>query len=85
MLKDLVYTEHFYRHAYHKDKTLLEWAIIWFKTSNDGFYKLYGFNFNPFDYPNLYEIARKIVHGKYAQKGSLDYDFKRLHGTERTS
>lgn len=47
----------------YKGKSLIDWAIIWFKTSNDGFYALYGFNFNPHKYPYLYEIARKRVYG----------------------
>lgn len=38
-------------------------AILWFKMSNDAFYELYGFNFNPHDYPYLYEIARDEVYG----------------------
>ncbi len=29
-----------------RGKTLLQWAVLWFKMSNDAFYKLYGFNFN---------------------------------------
>ena len=44
-----------------KGKTLLEWAILWLKMSNDTFFDLYGFNFNPHNYPELYEIARKKV------------------------
>ena len=47
----------------YKGKSLLEWAIIWFKTSNDAFHELYGFNFNPHQYTYLYEIARKEVYG----------------------
>lgn len=46
-----------------RGKSLLEWAIIWFKTSNDAFHAMYGFNFNPHEYPYLYEIARKEVYG----------------------
>lgn len=41
----------------------LEWAILWFQMSNDAFANIYGFNFNPHKYPNLYEIARKEVYG----------------------
>lgn len=48
----------------YKGKSLLEWAIIWFKTSNDAFFSLYGFNFNPHEYTFLYEIARKEVYGE---------------------
>lgn len=44
-----------------RDKNLVEWAIIWFKTSNDLFFELYGFNFNPHEYKYLYEIAREEV------------------------
>lgn len=47
-----------------RGKSLLQWAILWFKTSNDAFYELYGFNFNPHEYPMLYEIAREEVYGK---------------------
>lgn len=43
-------------------KSLLEWAKLWFTTSNDEFFELYNFNFNPFDYPHLYDIARKEVY-----------------------
>ena len=39
-------------------KTLMFWAIEWFSMSNDDFYDLYGFNFNPHEYPGLYEQAR---------------------------
>lgn len=46
----------------YKGESLMTWAIRWFTMSNDGFYKLYGFNFNPHDYPGLYEQARKRVH-----------------------
>lgn len=30
-------------------------CIDWFRMSNDLFFKLYGFNFNPHQYPGLYE------------------------------
>lgn len=43
--------------------SLLEWTRRWFKMSNDDFFNRYGFNFNPHDYPQLYLIARKEVHG----------------------
>ena len=39
-------------------KPLMFWAIEWFSMSNDDFYDLYGFNFNPHEYPGLYEQAR---------------------------
>lgn len=47
-----------------RGKSLLEWAVLWFKMSNDAFYEIYGFNFNPHEYPMLYEIARDEVYGK---------------------
>ena len=46
-----------------RGKKLLQWAVLWFKMSNDAFYELYGFNFNLHDYPMLYEIAREEVYG----------------------
>lgn len=46
----------------YKGKSLMEWAILWFRMSNDTFYDLYGFNFNPFDYPGLFDEARKRVY-----------------------
>ena len=48
----------------YKRKSLIEWAVLWFKMINDAFFQLYGFNFNPHDYPYLYEIARNIVYGE---------------------
>lgn len=50
-----------YKIQSYKGVSLLEWAVRWFKTSNDDFYNLYGFNFNPHKYPYLYDIARKKV------------------------
>lgn len=47
----------------YRGTSLLEWAIIWFKISNDDFHAMYGFNFNPHEYTYLYEIARKEVYG----------------------
>ena len=29
----------------YRGKSLMQWAIEWFSMSNDGFYRLYGFNF----------------------------------------
>lgn len=43
-------------------KPLIFWAVQWFKMSNDAFYKIYGFNFNPHEYSGLYEIARNKVY-----------------------
>ena len=48
----------------YKGKSLLQWAILWFKMSNDAFYELFGFNFNPHKYHYHYEIAREEVYGK---------------------
>lgn len=50
----------------YQGKSLMEWAIIWFNTDNDSFFKLHGFNFNPHKYPGLYELARKRVYGSEA-------------------
>lgn len=41
-----------------RGKSLMYWAMEWFGMSNDCFYSIYGFNFNPHDYPGLYEEAR---------------------------
>ena len=40
-------------------KSLMYWALEWFSMSNDAFFDLYGFNFNPHNYPGLYEQARE--------------------------
>lgn len=45
-----------------RGKSLYDWAIIWFNTDNDTFFDLYGFNFNPHEYEDLYEIARRDVY-----------------------
>ncbi len=34
----------------------------WFRMSNDAFFSLYGFNFNPSEH-GLYDICRKKVYG----------------------
>lgn len=34
----------------------------WFKTDNDTFYRIHGFNFNPHNIPVLYEQCRKAVY-----------------------
>lgn len=47
----------------YRSKTLAKWAELWFSMNNDAFYRLYGFNFNPYKYPGLYELARERVHG----------------------
>mgnify|MGYP001855007310 CR=1 FL=1 len=41
-------------------RSLMFWALEWFSMTNDAFYELYHFNFNPHNYPGLYEEARKI-------------------------
>lgn len=46
--------------VYSKKKLTLDW----FQMSNDGFFQLYGFNFNPHDYPGLYEWGRKTLFGE---------------------
>lgn len=52
-----------YKLRTYKGKPLIDWAILWFKMSNDTFCDIYGFNFNPHEYPMLYEIAREEVYG----------------------
>lgn len=51
-----------YKTRFLRGKSLYEWAIIWFNTNNDVFFDLYGFNFNPHEYEDLYEIARRDVY-----------------------
>ena len=41
-------------------KSLMYWALEWFSMSNDAFFDLYKFNFNPHNYPGLYEQTREI-------------------------
>ncbi len=40
----------------------VELGCNWFKMSNDAFFNLYGFNFNPHEVPGLYEYCRKKVY-----------------------
>ena len=47
----------------YRGKSLMQWAIEWFTMSNDSFYDMYGFNFNPHEHPGLYEQARERVYG----------------------
>lgn len=54
----------------YKGKSLLQWACIWFRTDNDTFFNEYGFNFNPHEYPYLYDVARKEV---YPEESSRDF------------
>lgn len=37
-------------------------TLDWFRMSNDDFYRLYGFNFNPHEHPGLYEWGRKTLY-----------------------
>ena len=39
-------------------------CIDWFNMSNDSFFELYGFSFNPHKYPGLYEWGRKYLYGE---------------------
>ena len=39
-------------------------CLDWFRMSNDVFYELYGFNFNPHEYAGLYEWGRKELYGE---------------------
>lgn len=48
----------------YKGKSLMFWALEWLSMTNDTFYDLYGFNFNPHKYPNLYEEARQRLWGE---------------------
>lgn len=43
----------------YRCRSLMFWALEWFSMSNDTFFEIYGFNFNPHEYPGLYEEARK--------------------------
>lgn len=51
-----------YRYQTLNGKSMIEWAVEWFRTDNDTFFELYGFNFNPHEYRNLYQIAREVVY-----------------------
>lgn len=46
----------------YRGKSLMFWALEWFRMSNDAFCSIYGFNFNPHNYPGLYEEARKRIY-----------------------
>lgn len=61
-----------YKTRFLRGKSLYEWAIIWFKTDNDTFFDRYGFNFNPHEYEDLYEIAQKDVYPEEYRELSLD-------------
>ena len=45
---------------YSKKKLCLDW----FQMNNDAFYDFYGFNFNPHEYPGLYDWGRKTLYGE---------------------
>ena len=63
--------EFYYTLTQYKGKSLLEWALLWFRLTNDDFYMLYGFNFNPHEYPGLYEIARDKYYGVHKKTPSF--------------
>lgn len=50
----------------YRGKSLMFWALEWFRMDNDTFFRQYGFNFNPHRYPGLYYEARKRVYGEDA-------------------
>ena len=45
-----------------KQYDVIKLGCEWFKMSNDDFYSIYGFNFNPHKC-GLYEYCRKLVYG----------------------
>ena len=61
-----------YKTRFLRGKSLYEWAIIWFNTDNDEFFDLYGFNFNPHEYEDLYEIARRDVYPEEYRTYQMD-------------
>jgi hypothetical protein len=61
-----------YKTRFLRGKSLYEWAIIWFEIDNDVFFDLYGFNFNPHEYEDLYEIARRDVYPEEYRELPLD-------------
>lgn len=40
----------------------VDMGVEWFRMSNDAFHDTYGFNFNPYEWPGLYEKCRSIVY-----------------------
>lgn len=40
----------------------VDMGVEWFGMSNDAFHATYGFNFNPHEWPGLYEKCRSIVY-----------------------
>lgn len=61
-----------YKTRFLRGKSLYEWAIIWFEIDNDVFFDLYGFNFNPHEYEDLYEIARRDVYPEEYKTYQMD-------------
>jgi hypothetical protein len=61
-----------YKTRFLRGKSLYDWAIIWFNTDNDVFFDLYGFNFNPHEYEDLYEIARRDVYPEEYRVNQMD-------------
>lgn len=61
-----------YKTRFLRGKSLYEWATIWFKTDNDTFFDRYGFNFNPHEYEDLYEIARRDVYPEEYRAHQMD-------------
>lgn len=41
----------------------IELGCIWLKLSNDDFYKLYGFDFNPHEY-GIYNACKRRLYGR---------------------
>lgn len=39
----------------------VDMGVEWFRMTNDDLFKKYGFNFNPNEYPGLYEKCRRIA------------------------
>lgn len=57
-----------YKKAMLNGKSLYQWAVLWMLMTNDDFFNVYGFNFNPHQYPGLYEIARRDVFSEEYRK-----------------
>lgn len=52
-----------YEKIIYRGRSLMFWALEWFSMSNDAFYSLYKFNFNPHKYPGLYKAAMNKYFG----------------------
>ena len=46
-----------------KSYDAIELGCEWLQMSNDAFYKLYGFNFNPHEY-GIYNTCRRRLYGR---------------------